>query len=137
MYHIESIYRKNFVDSKITEIINNDGFLIELIVTNESYDMTFMSTNKKHFYTKDNSPYRACDQIIVKASNPSYLDIFFNENPNWVKLGENKWGFNNDKNNFKTIAEIVTNGSEKSILIKGTFYGKRGQSQSRWRAKKS
>jgi hypothetical protein len=47
------------------------------------------------------------------------------KNSNWVKINKDEWVFDNKENEFKSVAKIKNEGDKKSIVINGTFYGKR------------
>lgn len=122
---------RSYGDEKtpINIVYNSDGFLIEVNVELDNISVNLFSKdgfNLKEECTEDGYMYTVCDSIIYIPKNENAFKIIIDElDSNWVKLKNGKWSFNNKETKYKSIAEIITKNNQKSIVINGTFYGKR------------
>lgn len=114
---------------------NNNGFpiIVELDLNDININL-FSKHGLNGGYESDGDGhlYTICDSIVFEPKNENKFNEIINElNLNWVKSKNGKWTFDNKDEKIKSTAKIQIKDGIKSIVINGTFYGKRGQSQSR------
>lgn len=113
----------------INIVYNTNGFPVKVNVELDDISVNLFSKdgfNLKEESTEDGYMYTVCDSIIYIPKNENGFNIIIDKlNLTWVKLKSGKWSFNNKETKYKSIAEVITKDNKKTIVINGTFYGKR------------